>query len=306
MIGMMFHHFHGESHPAVQGSISGVELREIVKHLCSNYNLLNADMFHKKHEKGRLDKRDICLTFDDGLACQYDIALPILNEFGIKAFFFVYTSVLEGRAEMLELHRYFRTVCFDTVDDFYIKFFDVFDAFFPSESKVAQNNFIKGDFFGEFSFYTVHDKYYRYIRNYILSPTDFNSIYEQMMAEANFNAAAVADKLWMKRHQLEGLVSDGHLLGLHSHSHPTDIRLLSKEEQYAQYATNQSVLQEISKSPIKAMSHPCGFYNDESLDTLRDLGVNLGFRSNSAPNVPGSGLEVPRIDHMTVYRQVFG
>ena len=44
-------------------------------------------------ERSELRHNDIVLTFDDGLRCQYDIALPILNKHGIGAFWFVYSSL---------------------------------------------------------------------------------------------------------------------------------------------------------------------------------------------------------------------
>lgn len=302
----MFHHFHGAGHPVVQGSVGGVEFRAMLEYLYSNHNVINADVFRKKYLAGDVDKRDICLTFDDGLACQYDVALPILNEFGVKAFFFVYTSIFEGGLEMLEIHRYFRTVCFDSTDDFYSKFFDEFRAAFPKEASAAQDKFRKGDFFNEFSFYSDNDRYYRYVRNYVLGPESFNDIYLAMMDELNFDCGAIAKKLWMSRAQLKELTDDGHYLGLHSHSHPTDMRLLGRDEQRLQYSTNKDLIEKICGFPVKVMSHPCGSYNDETLEVLRELGIEIGFRSNEAMVPSRSTLELPRIDHMTVYRELFG
>ena len=47
---------------------------------------------------------EICLTFDDGLKSQYDVALPILNDFNIKAFFFISTSVYTSNPNLLEVY----------------------------------------------------------------------------------------------------------------------------------------------------------------------------------------------------------
>ena len=40
--------------------------------------------------------RNFRVTFDDNLKCQYDIALPILDKYSLKAFWFIYTSPLDG------------------------------------------------------------------------------------------------------------------------------------------------------------------------------------------------------------------
>ena len=48
----------------------------------------------------------MCLTFDDAVKSQIDIALPILEQFKIKSFFFVYSSIFDGKPDNLELFRY--------------------------------------------------------------------------------------------------------------------------------------------------------------------------------------------------------
>ena len=78
----------------------------------------------QKFEENKLGEGDICLSFDDGLLCQFDVAAPILRSRNIKAFFFVYSSVFAANPDMLEIFRYFRTSCFENIDDFYELFFD--------------------------------------------------------------------------------------------------------------------------------------------------------------------------------------
>ncbi|WP_262422821.1 hypothetical protein [Brevundimonas denitrificans] len=71
---------------------------------------------------GRLGPDDLCLTFDDALLCQSEIAAPVLKAYGLTGFWFVYSSVLEGRSERLELYRHFRSTRFGDVDEFYAAF----------------------------------------------------------------------------------------------------------------------------------------------------------------------------------------
>ena len=42
------------------------------------------------------------LLFDDSVKSQIDIALPVLEEFKIKSFFFVYSSIFENQPDNLE------------------------------------------------------------------------------------------------------------------------------------------------------------------------------------------------------------
>jgi peptidoglycan/xylan/chitin deacetylase (PgdA/CDA1 family) len=89
---VMFHHFHNETHLPAQGSLSSDDFKDMLAWLGKKYSLLNADEYAKKFSSGPLNESDICLSFDDALKCQYDIAIPILQEFGLNAFFFVYSS----------------------------------------------------------------------------------------------------------------------------------------------------------------------------------------------------------------------
>jgi peptidoglycan/xylan/chitin deacetylase (PgdA/CDA1 family) len=94
----------------------------------------------------------------------------------------------------------------------------------------------------------------------------------------------------------------GHVVGLHSHSHPTTIHTLKREDQRLEYETNYNCLKSIlGTSPI-AMSHPCGNYNDDTLDILIELGIRVGFRSNSSIKEIRSNLEIPREDHSNIFK----
>ena len=55
----------------------------------------------------------------NGLASQWEIALPILERRGIKAFWFICLSVLQGGIDRNEVYNYFEGRYFDTFDDFF-------------------------------------------------------------------------------------------------------------------------------------------------------------------------------------------
>ena len=103
--GIMFHHFHnGGIHKRGQGSIDKDDFYKIINFIGRN-NILDADIFYEKLKSNKLEENEVCLTFDDGIKCQVDIALPILEELKIKSFFFVYSSIFEEKPDNLELFR---------------------------------------------------------------------------------------------------------------------------------------------------------------------------------------------------------
>jgi hypothetical protein len=77
--GVMFHHFHDDRHRRGQGSISAEQLVELIEHLGRN-DILPAQEWMRRAAVGALTDTDTCLTFDDALRCQYDVALPVLRD----------------------------------------------------------------------------------------------------------------------------------------------------------------------------------------------------------------------------------
>ena len=122
--GIMFHHFHDEKrYKKTQGSISKNEFIKIINFI-GKKNIIDADIFIEKLKNKTLKKNEVCLTFDDGLKCQFHIVNPILKKLKIKAFFFIYTSIFEKKPDLLEVFRYFRTTYFSNIDNFYNYFFN--------------------------------------------------------------------------------------------------------------------------------------------------------------------------------------
>ena len=83
------------------------QFRKILKYLRKKYNLISADNFTDKVIKQKLSSNDICLTFDDTLKCQYDIAYPILKKEKLNAFYFIYSSVFDKKLNLMEVFRDF-------------------------------------------------------------------------------------------------------------------------------------------------------------------------------------------------------
>ena len=120
--GIMFHHFHGKKFNKSQGSINSDDLFKIIE-MIGRKRIINSYEWVERSLKNNFTGSEICLTFDDALKCQIENALPVLNHFGIKAFWFVYSNIFLGEKERLEIYRTFRHDYFDKIDDFYDDFF---------------------------------------------------------------------------------------------------------------------------------------------------------------------------------------
>ena len=307
--GIMFHHFHDDGiHTKGQGSISKDDFYKMINFIGRD-NILDADIFYEKFKKNTLKENEVCLTFDDAIKCQIDIALPVLEEFKIKSFFFVYTSMFEGRPDNLEVFRYFRMNFFDNVDEFYNNFYKVLDKdlrnFFDTNNEKIKSTKVK------FPHYSIEDVKFRLVRDVFLTKSHYEETMFLMMKEKQFHFKKFYPRLFFNSNDLKKLNSLGHLVGLHSHNHPTLLEKLTYDEQkneYEQCLSSISRILDKPKNEIKYMSHPCGSYNNDTLKILEELGIGLGFKQimtieqeKGMKKINNSFLEIARQDHSKIF-----
>jgi peptidoglycan/xylan/chitin deacetylase (PgdA/CDA1 family) len=124
-----------------------------------------------------------------------------------------------------------------------------------------------------------------------------------MMSEMEFLPQKIVKDLWMSENDLKDLARRGHLVGLHSHDHPTQMSKLSFDEQYYQYKRNFVCLRSMI-GDVVSMSHPCGDYNDDTLKIVESLGLKIGFKSSFSAPATERKFEVPRNDHANILREM--
>jgi peptidoglycan/xylan/chitin deacetylase (PgdA/CDA1 family) len=297
---IMFHHFSDVKHPAVQGSISADQFSRMLDWLEERYRIVSAREYVDKVDQGSLGSREICLTFDDALLCQAEVAAPILKHRGLEAFFFVYSSPFSGKPDYLEVYRYFRTTKFRHVDAFYGEFFEAAERLIGPAYEEGRIAYDSEGFLNSYAFYTANDKWFRYLRDKILDRDQYARLMSSLMRKHEFDPVTESKGLWMTDSDLTRLHSEGHIVGLHSYSHPTMMHRLSAAEQELEYSKNMSHLTDVLKCRPVAMSHPAGRYNSETLDILARMGIRIGFRSDLAVTGVLSHLEIPRQDHANV------
>jgi len=283
----MFHHFHGAGHYQGQGSINADDLRAII-HYLGVENCLAPQAWIQKGLADELAPQEYCLTFDDNLRCQFDVARPVLDALGLKAFWFVQTLTLVGEVDWLEIYRYFRHVYFDDVHGFYRAFIDQVEQT-PLRATLQEHRplFEAGDYLKVFPYYSDLDRWFRYIRDELLSLEAYNTIMGQMLQAAGVDVVDLNQRLYMGADELRTLHAEGHTVGMHSHSHPTQLNKLSPAEQRQEYAQCFQILRDTIGAPPISMSHPCGSYNQDTWQILQELAIQIGFDGVILPhNMP--------------------
>ena len=135
-----------------------------------------------------------------------------------------------------------------------------------------------------------------------------------MFKEKNFEPKDHYKNIFISEFHLNKLNELDHLIGLHSHSHPSLLEALPYNEQKKEYENNISILSEIlnvDKNNIKYMSHPNGSYNDDTLKILQELKIELGFKQimtiepeKNMKKINNSSLEIARQDHSEIIKMM--
>ena len=228
---IMFHHFtDGVTFPNGEGAITAKQLDRIIVG-DGSYKVICASDWLNKFNTNNLRKNEFCLTFDDNLRCQTDIALPVLEKHKLNAFWFVYTAPFCGGLANLELFRWFRLTAYQHNNAFWKDFRECCLEMHGSKITDAIEKFKASSFLKSYKFYSDEDRCFRYIRDLTLSPEEYSGVMRRMMSEKEFKHEKVASLLSFGERDIVKLHKNGHVIGLHSHNHPTNMRALPKNEQ---------------------------------------------------------------------------
>lgn len=295
----MFHRFReAEAPPAWQGALTAAEFEAILRFVGPERVLSPSEWIARLDEQA-LRPSDLCVTFDDGLRCQVEQALPVLDAYGIKAFWFVYSCVWHGQPVRSEVYSYAASRSGG--------FAAMVDALFERCPSALRSRLESNDFRTYAAairkvapFYSASDISFRFLRNDETTRDTFEAVMDGLVEDLGFPIAAVSERLWLRADDLRELAARGHHVGLHSYDHPYAMGSLPAERQRWQYERNAGDIVAATGRRPMSMSHPLDSYDDRTLAVLADLGVRCGFRANMsgtvAPNWEASALTLPRED----------
>jgi peptidoglycan/xylan/chitin deacetylase (PgdA/CDA1 family) len=304
----MFHRFRKDGAPPPgQGAVSEGEFEAILREVGLE-RILSPQEWLARVKAGTLVESDLCITFDDGLLSQYEVALPVLRRLGLQSFWFVFSTVLTGDADRNEIASYLASAVFPS--------FEEFAARFAQHAAIAGERLTSREFadYSEYlkarwPLYSDVDVRFRFIRNTLLSRNEFGAIIDRMVEEAGLTVKEIASYLWINADHLRSLHGDGHVIGLHSHSHPFTLASLTPAQQEQEYRTNYDYLRDVTGTAPESMSHPLNSYSDATLDILRLMKISCGFRSNMSvpdgkPHINPNSLELSRADSAELLKSV--
>lgn len=293
---IMFHYFHDEGSACkADGSVSEKTLCRVIEN--KSIKILDVSVWLDKFSKNKLSTNETCITIDDALFEQGEIALPVLDSYNIESLINVtsYNFRANKGYECFETHRVFRRDYYIDNEDYYSHYFNVAKRYIDLDLDLERKfieNYLSGSVF-----YSFNDRLYRYLRD-VAIPAYHDSILKLMMDEKKVNVCTVNDSLWMNVSNLRK-ASAKHMIGGHSNEHSTQMDSLSEQEQFDSYFQNKVLLESELGCAVQAVAYPCGKYNQFTEKVMKDLSIKYGFLATLDSHRFGTidpMLSIPRID----------
>lgn len=302
---LMYHFVTGPEPGPFTGlkGVSVAEFKQQLEWLCRYMEpLTHADLLRIADQKTALPDRSFHLSFDDGTRDHLDHAFPVLKEMGLTANFYPVTQPLvDGQMLTMEKQRYIHYVAYPNYTAFLIAFVEMVLQWVPgidpeTVQPTAANLQAAENYLAEFDFYSLEERFYRRVRNDMLSTEQFAQIIDMMFAEFYPDERVFIEQFYMNFDDLRTLQAGSMTIGGHTHSHPF-LSKLSDTNTAQEISKSLAILETEMGQRITTYAYPYGDYSPATLRILENHQIAYALAtgnqiSDQSPNL----LAIPRVD----------
>lgn len=249
---LFYHRVLPEPDPFRPDDVDAASFDWHVATLARYFNVLPMGEALEKLQRGALPARAACVTFDDGYVDNLEIALPILERWGVPATFFLTTGFLDGALMWNDR---------------------VIEAIRHTDKSRLE--------LGELGLesYNVDSLERRcHTAISVIRKLKYLPVSERNVAVSRVQEAAVVDmtdRLMMSAEEIEQLAEAGMEIGGHTVSHPILARI-TDDEAGAEISSNKGLLEEITGRRIALFAYPNGVpgvdYLAQHVQLVREAG----------------------------------
>lgn len=239
---------------------------------------------------GTLPSRAACITFDDGYVDNHDVAMPILQRYGLASTFFVATGYLDGGCMwndmLVESIRHSRRIQLDL------------SSLLGDEFSALDLSSIGGK---QRAIHALIDKV-KYL------PVDQRG---RLCSDIALRAGvSIPSNLMMRSDQVRNMRRGGMLVGAHTVSHPILARL-GRQDAADEILQGKQYLENLLQEPVRFFAYPNGKpgtdYLPETVEIVRSLGFTAAVSTRWATSHQGTDpFQIPRFTPWDRTRARFG
>ena len=264
------------AHADLLGGIvhSDAEFRAQMQILSREYRAVSMGNLVETLEAGEeIPKRCVVVTFDDGYTDNYEVAMPILNELGIPATFYITVDCVERRKLPWpsRLRFAFRKTERAEWTDNHGKLWSLRDFDSRERAFVTSCNDCC-----QLSGHTQED----FVRG----------VEERLQAAATDNAGS----LMMNYDQIRSLVQHGHIVGSHTMTHP-NMAYITEDESNIELSESKQRLERQLNAAVTHFSYPCPamtpHWNEQTVAQTRSIGYDSAVTTNGGVTQAGDNTQ---------------
>lgn len=226
-----------------------------MKSLTQAFNVLRLSDAARRLREGTLPPRSACITFDDGYADNAEVALPILQRYGLPCTFFIATGFLDGG-------RMWNDTLIEAV---------------RNTRKTALQLEHLG--FGSHATGSIEER--RATIGKLLNSLKYLPLAERLEKVAGVAETAdckLPDKLMLSSQQVRALHDAGMEIGAHTVNHPILTRI-SDQAGEAEIVQSKHALEALLQAPITLFAYPNGRPRQDYAAQHVAIVRKLGFRA---------------------------
>ncbi len=249
---LIYHRVLPKPDPMRQWEPDAHEFERQMALLADHFNVLPLVEAVERLKSGRLPRRSICVTFDDGYTDNAEIALPILQRWCIPATFFISTAFLDGGC-----------MWNDTVIE---------------SVRMASGPELDLSSIGLGRYTIDNDSQRRQAVSQLLSALKYfplNERLERVARIADSVPAVLPERMMMTSGQVRALSNAGMDIGGHTVNHPI-LTSIGHEAARDEIAQGKEELTGITGLPVRIFAYPNGKpgqdYQCDHIDIVRSLG----------------------------------
>lgn len=272
---LIFHRVMAQPDPLRPNEPTDVEFEHRMRWVRDNFNVMPLEDAGRALSQGKLPRRALVITFDDGYADNYTRAAPILKRLGLHATFFVATAFLDGGLMFNDaLIEALRQAPAGTLD----------------LNAARMGRYPLGDLYSR-----------RPLIGTLLDGVKYLPQEEREARVAQIAAAAQAQlprDLMMRSDEVAALHAMGMGIGAHTQTHPILTRI-GLDAARSEIAQGRARLEEIIGARVTTFAYPNGRpqrdYGAEHVKLVRELGFDVAVSTARGAARAGADLfQIPR------------
>lgn len=272
--------------------------REQIAFMKSNFNIVTMEQaLEAISTKEKLPEKALLLTFDDGYADNYTVAMPVLEEYGVQGSFFIPGKTFTTH-QLLDVNKIHYVLASANIYNLVEDLKKEMDYYRGQEFQYASTEELFAKYAVASRFDIKETVFVKQMLQTVLPEKLRNIISSKLFAKyVGVTEEQLAYELYMSEEQIRTMRRHGMFIGIHGYDHYW-LGNLPVEQMENDISLALDALDEFVDRKQWVMNYPYGNYNKDVLAYISKQGACLGLTTEVrlADIDKDNPLELPRLD----------